>query len=92
MLDQPRRRWSDVVQMLYKCFVLLGSFVWQPQANVLVRSQETVDQRRTNARRCRSVTCEQLVAVEGAWTDLSRILSANATVRLILARRGKVIL
>ena len=22
MLDQRRRRWADVVQMLYKCFVL----------------------------------------------------------------------
>ena len=25
MLDQRRRRWSDVVQMLYKCFVFAGS-------------------------------------------------------------------
>ena len=25
MLDQRRRRWKDVVQMLYKCFVLAGS-------------------------------------------------------------------
>ena len=24
MLDQRRRRWADVVQMLYKCFVFLG--------------------------------------------------------------------
>ena len=24
MLDQRRRRWADVVQMLYKCFVLAG--------------------------------------------------------------------
>ena len=24
MLDQRRRRWSDVVQMLYKCFVFAG--------------------------------------------------------------------
>ena len=24
MLDQRRRRWADVVQMLYKCFVLVG--------------------------------------------------------------------
>ena len=25
MLDQRRRRWDDVVQMLYKCFVFAGS-------------------------------------------------------------------
>ena len=25
MLDQRRRRWADVVQMLYKCFVLAGT-------------------------------------------------------------------
>ena len=24
MLDQRRRRWDDVVQMLYKCFVFVG--------------------------------------------------------------------
>ena len=24
MLDQRRRRWADVVEMLYKCFVLAG--------------------------------------------------------------------
>ena len=24
MLDQRRRRWADVVQMLYKCFVFAG--------------------------------------------------------------------
>ena len=24
MLDQRRRRWSNIVQMLYKCFVLAG--------------------------------------------------------------------
>ena len=24
MLDQRRRRWTDVVQMLYKCFVFAG--------------------------------------------------------------------
>ena len=24
MLDQRRRRWADVVQMLYKCFVFVG--------------------------------------------------------------------
>ena len=24
MLDQRRRRWADVVQMLYKCFVFTG--------------------------------------------------------------------
>ena len=24
MLDQRRRRWADVVQMLYKCFVSAG--------------------------------------------------------------------
>ena len=24
MLEQRRRRWSDVVQMLYKCFVFAG--------------------------------------------------------------------
>ena len=24
MLDQRRRRWVDVVQMLYKCFVFAG--------------------------------------------------------------------
>ena len=27
MLDQRRRRWADVVPMLYKCFVLTGSMV-----------------------------------------------------------------
>ena len=25
MLDQRRRRWADVVQMLYKCFVFAGN-------------------------------------------------------------------
>ena len=24
MLDQPRRRWANVVQMLYKCVVFAG--------------------------------------------------------------------
>ena len=24
MLDQRRRRWADIVQMLYKCFVFAG--------------------------------------------------------------------
>ena len=24
MLDQRRRRWADVAQMLYKCFVFVG--------------------------------------------------------------------
>ena len=27
MLDQRRRRWADVVQMLYKCFVFAGTAV-----------------------------------------------------------------
>ena len=27
MLDQRRRRWADVVQMLYKSFVFAGMFV-----------------------------------------------------------------
>ena len=27
MLDQRRRRWADVVQMLYKCFVFAGIVV-----------------------------------------------------------------
>ena len=26
MFDQPRRRWADVVQMLYKWFVFAGDF------------------------------------------------------------------
>ena len=26
MLDQRRRRWTDVVQMLYKCFVFAGAY------------------------------------------------------------------
>ena len=25
MLDQRRRRWADIVQILYKCFVLAGT-------------------------------------------------------------------
>ena len=29
MLDQRRRRWADVVQMLYKCFVFTGISVIQ---------------------------------------------------------------
>ena len=28
MLDQRRRRWTDVVQMLYKCFVFAGMDVY----------------------------------------------------------------
>ena len=28
MSDQRRRRWADVVQMLYKCFVLAGRSMW----------------------------------------------------------------
>ena len=27
MLDQRRRRWADVVQLLYKCFVFAGQFI-----------------------------------------------------------------
>ena len=27
MLDQRRRRWADVVQMLYKCYVFAGMYV-----------------------------------------------------------------
>ena len=27
MLDQRRRRWSNIVQMLYKCFVFAGNHV-----------------------------------------------------------------
>ena len=30
MLDQRRRRWADVVQMLYKCFVFAGSLFVLP--------------------------------------------------------------
>ena len=28
MLDQRRRRWADVVQILYKCFVFSGNSSW----------------------------------------------------------------
>ena len=28
MLDQRRRRWDDVVQMLYKCFVFAGKALY----------------------------------------------------------------
>ena len=27
MLDQRQRRWADVVQMLYKCFVFAGRVI-----------------------------------------------------------------
>ena len=28
MSDQRRRRWVDVLQMFYKCFLLLGIFIY----------------------------------------------------------------
>ena len=28
MLDQRRRRWDDVIQMLYKCFVFARLFIY----------------------------------------------------------------
>ena len=31
MLDQRRRRWDDIVQMLYKCFVFAGIYPAQNQ-------------------------------------------------------------
>ena len=31
MLDQRRRRWADVVQMLYKCLVFAGIFIKMKQ-------------------------------------------------------------
>ena len=39
MLDQRRRRWAGVVQMLYKCVVFAGiisivSVIWDPQMNI----------------------------------------------------------
>ena len=27
MLDQRRRRWSNIIQMLYTCFVLTGNLI-----------------------------------------------------------------
>ena len=35
MLDQHRRRWADVVQMLYKCFVFTGMDLSHPYEYVL---------------------------------------------------------
>ena len=32
MLDQRRRRWADVVQMLYKCFVFAGKVFSRPSS------------------------------------------------------------
>ena len=29
MLDQRQRRWSDIVQMLYKCLVFAGMLHWK---------------------------------------------------------------
>ena len=42
MLVQRRRRWADVVQMLYKCFVFAGN-------NVITSAHETVNQCLFNA-------------------------------------------
>ena len=35
VLDQRRRRWADVVQMLYKCFVFAGMFIDSISDNVV---------------------------------------------------------
>ena len=35
MLGQSRRRWADIVQMLYKCFVFAGNSSWSGIADVL---------------------------------------------------------
>ena len=36
MLDQRRRRWADVVQMLYKCFVFTGEFLNMSRCNAVL--------------------------------------------------------
>ena len=36
MLDQRRRRWADVVQMLCKCFVFAGTVLQTKQSNFLL--------------------------------------------------------
>ena len=38
MLDQRRRRWAVIVQMLYKCFVFTGLVVPRTDGTVLNRS------------------------------------------------------
>ena len=35
MLDQRRKRWADVLQMLYKCFVFTGKFKCPDRSMVL---------------------------------------------------------
>ena len=41
MLDQRRRRWADVVQMLYKCFVFAGTgYLDQDLSEVLFWRQD----------------------------------------------------
>ena len=43
MLDQRRRRWADVVQMLCKCFVFAGSSSWSGIAYCWRRLQADTD-------------------------------------------------
>ena len=38
MLDQRRRRWADVVQMLCKCFVFAGLRRWPNMKQLLVQT------------------------------------------------------
>ena len=39
MLDQRRRRWADVVQMLYNCFVFTGYVYMHMCINILVKKK-----------------------------------------------------
>ena len=43
MLDQRRRGWADVVQMLYKCFVFAGNSSWSGNAYCWRRLQAYTD-------------------------------------------------
>ena len=43
MLDQRRRRWADVVQMLYKCFIFAGNSSWSGIAYCWRRLQADTD-------------------------------------------------
>ena len=43
MLDQRLRRWADVVQMLYKCFVFAGNSSWSGIAYCWRRWQADTD-------------------------------------------------
>ena len=72
MLDQRRRRWADVVEMLYKCFVLAGALMWisndSRKKNLIYTSQKDQLDSQSETANLRRATAESSIAKEFSLT------------------------